>query len=81
MYNKAKDYYKAFNISTTKTEKPIKPNEILDVAGVRTQIEKARKVGNERQAKLLEQLLKENAEDKAKAAKKAAEEARRARGA
>ena len=78
---KAKDYYKAFNISTTKTEKPIKPNEILDVAGVRTQIEKARKVGNERQAKLLEQLLKENAEDKAKAAKKAAEEARRARGA
>jgi hypothetical protein len=78
---KAKDYYKAFNISTTKTEKPSRPNEILDVANVRTQIEKAREAGNERLVKVLEQMLKENAEDKAKAAKKAAEAARAARGA
>lgn len=78
---KAKKYYTAFKIDPTKTTQPYKPNELLDVAGVRKQIETARKAGNERLVKILEQTLKENAEDKAKAAKKAAEAAARARGA
>ena len=77
----AKTYYQAFGINTAKTEKPSKPNEILDVAAVRSQIEKAREANNERLVNVLEKMLKDNAEDKAKAAKKAAEEARRARGA
>lgn len=79
--DKAEKYYKAFGLDTTKTTNPSRPNAILDVANVRAQIEAARRANNERLVKILEQTLKENAEDKAKAAKKAAEEARRARGA
>jgi hypothetical protein len=78
---KAEKYYTAFGLDTTKTTNPGRPNAILDVAGIRTQIETARKAGNERLVRILENTLKENAADKAKAAKKAAEEAARARGA
>ncbi len=78
---KAKDYYTAFKIDPLKTTNPSRPNVILDVGEVRNQIETARKAGNERLVKVLEQTLKENAEDKAKAAKKAKAEADRARGA
>lgn len=78
---KAKKYYDAFKIDTGSIKNPGKPNAILDVAEVRKQIEKARDAGNERLARILEHTLKQNAEDKAKAAKKAAEAARAASGA
>ena len=78
---KTREFYRAYKIDPAKNTTPSRPNVILDVGEVRKQIEKARKAGNERLVDLLEHTLKQNAEDKAKAAKKAAAEAARARGA
>lgn len=78
---RAKTYYRAFNINTNKVEKPVKPNEILDPAALNSQIETARSAGNDRLVKILEQIKKENIDAKEKARKKATEEAARARGA
>lgn len=78
---RAKSYYQAYGIDPVKTTKPIKPNEVLDVASLDEKIKTARGAGNERYAKALEQIKKENIENKKKAAEKANEEARRARGA
>lgn len=77
----AKNYYKAFGIDISSVKNPGKPNELLDVAAIRQQIVKAQKGGNTTLVRNLEQLLKENAENKAKAAKKAADAAAAARGA
>jgi hypothetical protein len=78
---KTKEFYKAYKIDPAKNTTPSRPNVILDVVEVRKQVEKARKAGNQRLVDLLEHTLKQNAEDKAKAAREAAAAAARARGA
>ena len=82
MLDKAeKGYYKAFGIQTSKLDKPEKPNALLDAAYIDSEIKAAEKANNPRYVKILKQMKKEHIENKEKAAKKAAEEAARARGA
>jgi hypothetical protein len=76
-----KGYYKAFGIQTSKLDKPEKPNALLDAAYIDSEIKAAEKANNPRYVKILQQMKKEHIESKEKAAKKAAEEAARARGA
>jgi hypothetical protein len=78
---KTREFYKAYKIDPAKNTTPSRPNVILDVVEVRKQVEKARKAGNQRLVDLLEHTLKQNAEDKAKAAREATAAAARARGA
>ena len=78
---KAKTFYRAYGIDTNKTEKPSKPNAILDIANLDGQIKAADEAGNMRLKRALEQMKKEHIESKEKAAKKAKEEVARARGA
>jgi hypothetical protein len=78
---KAKAYYRAYNIDDTKATKPSRGSETLDAAYIDTEIEAARKGGNTRYVKILENMKKEHIESKEKAVKKAKEEAARARGA
>jgi hypothetical protein len=79
--DKTREFYKAYKIDPAKNTTPSRPNVILDVVEVRKQVEKARKAGNQRLVDLLEHTLKQNAEDKAKAAREATAAAARARGA
>ncbi|CAB4139402.1 hypothetical protein UFOVP340_35 [uncultured Caudovirales phage] len=76
-----KGYYNAFGIQTSKLDKPEKPNALLDAAYIDAQIKAAEKANNPRYVEILKQMKKEHIENKEKAAKKAAEEAARARGA
>jgi hypothetical protein len=78
---KAKAYYRAYNIDDTKATKPSRGSETLDAAYIDTEIETARKGGNTRYVKILENMKKQHIESKEKAVKKAKEEAARARGA
>lgn len=78
---KAKTFYRAYGIDTNKTEKPSKPNAILDIANLDGQIKAADEAGNMRLKRALEQMKKEHIESKKRAAEKAAAEAARARGA
>ena len=77
----AKKYYEAFDINTAKADKPTRPNALLDAAYIDGEIKAAEKANNPTYVKILKQMKKEHIEAKEKAAKKAAEEARRARGA
>lgn len=76
-----KGYYKAFGIQTAKLDKPERPNALLDAAYIDSEIKAAEKANNQNYIKILRQLKKEHIENKEKAAKKAKEEADRARGA
>lgn len=78
---KAEQFYTAYKIDTKKASVVNRGNEALNPDELRKKASDARAAGNDQLAKLLEQIIKENAKSKEDAAKKAREAADKARGA